>query len=102
MFSLFFVKSDGSVFGMFLCLQTASPTTLGKEMSIFVSRLIKQQKLVSQVQIMGKFAGAVGNYNAHLVSYPEIDWPVIAETFVKSLGVHFNSHVTQVNFVLIM
>lgn len=47
---------------------------------------------------MGKFAGAVGNYNAHLVAYPEIKWPQIAEEFVTSLGLCFNAYVTQVSF----
>ncbi|KAB2611559.1 hypothetical protein D8674_019591 [Pyrus ussuriensis x Pyrus communis] len=68
--------------------QTASPTTLGKEMAIFAVRLSIQRRRISQVEIMGKFAGAVGNYNAHLVAYPVVDWPQIAEEFVTSLGTH--------------
>lgn len=58
--------------------QPASPTTLGKEIAIFAVRLSRERLDISQVEIMGKFAGAVGNYNAHLVAYPEIKWPQIA------------------------
>lgn len=76
--------------------QTASPTTLGKEMAIFAFRLSKQRKRITEVEIMGKFSGAVGNYNAHLVAYPEINWPQVAEDFVKSLGLEFNPYVTQI------
>ncbi|XP_062027802.1 uncharacterized protein LOC133743785 [Rosa rugosa] len=76
--------------------QTASPTTLGKEMAVFAVRLSTQRQEVSQVAIMGKLAGAVGNYNAHMVAYPNIDWPLVAEEFVTSLGVSFNPYVTQI------
>ncbi|GFY83523.1 L-Aspartase-like family protein [Actinidia rufa] len=76
--------------------QPASPTTLGKEMAIFAVRLSREKWEISQVEIMGKFAGAVGNYNAHLVAYPDIEWPQIAEEFVTSLGLHFNPYVTQI------
>ncbi|ERM93980.1 hypothetical protein AMTR_s00136p00057760 [Amborella trichopoda] len=76
--------------------QTASPTTLGKEMAIFAIRLSRQRKSISHVQLMGKFAGAVGNYNAHLVAYPDINWPLVAEEFVTSLGINFNPYVTQI------
>lgn len=76
--------------------QPASPTTLGKEMAIFAFRLSRERKDINQVEIMGKFAGAVGNYNAHLVSYPNVNWPRIAEEFVHSLGLSFNPYVTQV------
>ncbi|GLT31430.1 hypothetical protein SLA2020_061660 [Shorea laevis] len=76
--------------------QTASPTTLGKEMAVFSFRLRRQRKKVSEVEMMGKFAGAVGNYNAHLVAYPEINWPQIAEDFVRSLGLEFNPYVNQI------
>ncbi|KAM7491952.1 hypothetical protein LguiA_034873 [Lonicera macranthoides] len=75
--------------------QPASPTTLGKEMAIFIDRLSREERDISQVEIMGKFAGAVGNYNAHLVAYPDIQWPQIAEEFVTSLGLSFNRYVTQ-------
>ncbi|KAK6929444.1 Fumarate lyase, N-terminal, partial [Dillenia turbinata] len=76
--------------------QPASPTTLGKEMSIFAIRLSRARWGISHVGIMGKFAGAVGNYNAHMVAYPNINWPQIAEDFVNSLGLCFNPYVTQI------
>ncbi|KAJ8624330.1 hypothetical protein MRB53_032860 [Persea americana] len=76
--------------------QPASPTSLGKEMAIFVDRLSKQCQSISKVRLLGKFAGAVGNYNAHLVAYPEINWPTVAEEFMKSLGIDFNPYVTQI------
>ncbi|CAL5441875.1 unnamed protein product [Camellia sinensis] len=74
----------------------ASPTTLGKEIAIFAVRLSRERRDISQVEIMGKFACAVRNYNAHLVAYPDIKWPQIAEDFMKSLGLSFNPCVTQV------
>ena len=67
-------------------------------MAIFAVRLSREKREISQVEIMGKFAGAVGNYNAHLVAYPDIEWPQIAEEFVTSLGLRFNPYVTQVRF----
>ncbi|KAI3458845.1 hypothetical protein Pfo_015508 [Paulownia fortunei] len=76
--------------------QPASPTTLGKEMAIFAYRLCRERKGLSQIEILGKFAGAVGNYNAHLVAYPDVNWPQIAEEFVTSLGISFNPYVTQI------
>ncbi|OMO91876.1 Fumarate lyase [Corchorus capsularis] len=76
--------------------QPASPTTLGKEMAIFAVRLSRERQEISQVEMMGKFAGAVGNYNAHLVAYPNVNWPQIAEEFVSSLGLKFNPYVTQI------
>ncbi|KAL6005338.1 hypothetical protein ACLOJK_005904 [Asimina triloba] len=76
--------------------QPASPTTLGKEMAIFCYRLSRQRRSISQIGLMGKFAGAVGNYNAHLAAYPNIKWPCIAEEFIKSLGLCFNPYVTQI------
>ncbi|KAI4306790.1 hypothetical protein L6164_030036 [Bauhinia variegata] len=76
--------------------QPASPTTLGKEMAIFAVRLTRERKELSQVEILGKFAGAVGNYNAHFVAYHDVDWPHIAEDFVKSLGLSFNPYVAQI------
>nr|DAD26629.1 TPA_asm: hypothetical protein HUJ06_028097 [Nelumbo nucifera] len=75
--------------------QTAPPTTLGKEMAIFATRLSKERQDISQIGLLGKFAGAIGNYNAHLVAYPDIYWLSIAEEFVKSLGLSFNPYVTQ-------
>ncbi|XP_042510960.1 adenylosuccinate lyase-like [Macadamia integrifolia] len=76
--------------------QPASPTTLGKEMAIFAVRLSRERQAISQVALLGKFAGAVGNYNAHLAAYPDINWHRIAEDFVKSLGLSFNPYVTQI------
>ncbi|KAK6136109.1 hypothetical protein DH2020_030157 [Rehmannia glutinosa] len=76
--------------------QPASPTTLGKEMAIFAYRLSRERKELSRIEILGKFAGAVGNYNAHLVAYPDVNWPQIAEEFVTSLGISFNPFVTQI------
>ncbi|KAL6644966.1 hypothetical protein ACP70R_016574 [Stipagrostis hirtigluma subsp. patula] len=76
--------------------QPASPTTMGKEMANFAARLSDIGKSFSEVKILGKFAGAVGNYNAHVVAYPEVDWPKMAEEFVRSLGLQFNPYVTQI------
>ncbi|KAI5660473.1 hypothetical protein M9H77_29266 [Catharanthus roseus] len=76
--------------------QPASPTTLGKEMAIFAYRLIGERHEISKIKMLGKYAGAVGNYNAHLVAYPDINWPQIAEEFVTSLGIGFNPYVPQI------
>ena len=69
-------------------------------MAIFAARLSRERKDLSQVEIVGKFAGAVGNYNAHIVAYPDVNWPHIAEQFVHSLGLSFNPYVAQVWFYL--
>ena len=76
--------------------QTASPTTVGKELANVVHRLRKQQHHVAQVAILGKINGAVGNYNAHKVAYPEIDWPEFARTFIESLGLEMNPYTIQI------
>ncbi|BDA50647.1 Adenylosuccinate lyase [Coccomyxa sp. Obi] len=76
--------------------QTASPTTLGKEMAVFAYRLARQQQRAGQVLYMGKMAGAVGNYNAHLSAYPNVDWQSVAQHFVVSLGLDWNPYVTQI------
>ncbi len=76
--------------------QPASPSTLGKEMAIFAHRLHRQQKQFNQCEILGKINGAVGNYNAHLAAYPDIDWMKISEEFVTSLGLIWNPHTTQI------
>ncbi|NNF41337.1 MAG: adenylosuccinate lyase [Woeseiaceae bacterium] len=76
--------------------QTASPTTLGKEFANVVARLDRVQRQLSEVEILGKFNGAVGNYNAHHVAYPEADWRVLGHRFVESLGVAPNPHTTQI------
>lgn len=76
--------------------QTASPTTLGKEMANVVARLRRQLDQVKAVELLGKINGAVGNYNAHLSAYPEIDWQANAEAFVTSLGLSWNPYTTQI------
>ena len=76
--------------------QPASPTTVGKEMANFAYRLRRQREQLADIEIMGKINGAVGNYNAHLVAYPEINWAGFAEDFVKSLGLTWNPYTTQI------
>jgi adenylosuccinate lyase len=76
--------------------QPASPTTLGKEVANVVYRLQRQRDQVAKVSLMGKFNGAVGNYNAHLSAYPNLDWSAIAEKFVTQLGLDFNPYTTQI------
>ncbi|MEH6650644.1 MAG: adenylosuccinate lyase [Motiliproteus sp.] len=76
--------------------QTASPTTLGKEMANVVARLRRQLEQVKAVELLGKINGAVGNYNAHLSAYPEIDWQANAEAFVTGLGLSWNPYTTQI------
>ncbi len=66
--------------------QPATPTTLGKEMANLVHRLRAQRERVAAVLLLGKINGAVGNYNAHLAAYPEVDWPILARSVVESLG----------------
>ena len=76
--------------------QTATPTTLGKEFANVVARLRRQVKQLSAVQIMGKINGAVGNLNAHQVTYPDLDWLAMSEQFVSSLGIIWNPYTTQI------
>lgn len=76
--------------------QPASPTTLGKEMANFVHRLELQRHHIERVLLYGKINGAVGNYNAHLVAYPHIDWPFITHAFINQLGLHWNKYTTQI------
>lgn len=76
--------------------QTASPTTLGKEMAVFAYRLARQREQIASIKPFGKMAGAVGNYNAHMSAYVDIDWQKEAEKFVTSLGVEWNPYVTQI------
>ncbi|GLS84670.1 adenylosuccinate lyase [Paraferrimonas haliotis] len=76
--------------------QPASPSTLGKEMANVVARLRRQVKQIEQVEILGKINGAVGNYNAHLSAYPEVDWHAMSERFVTSLGLTWNPYTTQI------
>jgi len=76
--------------------QTASPTTVGKEFANVLARLARQRRQLAQVEMLGKINGAVGNYNAHVVAYPDVDWPAFARRFVESLGLSFNAHTTQI------
>ncbi|MBA2780124.1 adenylosuccinate lyase [Billgrantia kenyensis] len=76
--------------------QTASPTTLGKEMANVAYRLRRQLAQIENVEILGKINGAVGNYNAHLATYPDVDWEANARTFVEGLGLTFNPYTTQI------
>lgn len=76
--------------------QTASPTTVGKEFANVAYRLNRQIEQIRQVDLMGKINGAVGNYNAHLSAYPNIDWAANAEAFVTSLGLSWNPYTTQI------
>ena len=76
--------------------QAASPTSLGKEIANVVARLQRQRDQLAQVEILGKMNGAVGNYNAHLAAYPEIDWPSFSKDFVEDLGLTQNPFTTQI------
>jgi adenylosuccinate lyase len=76
--------------------QTASPTTLGKEIANVVARVERAQQQFKEVEIRGKFNGAVGNFNAHLVAYPDADWPAISSRFIESLGISQNEYTTQI------
>ena len=76
--------------------QTASPTTLGKEMANVAYRLQRQLNQIKNTVLLGKINGAVGNYNAHLSAYPDLDWPLFAQNFVESLGLSWNPYTTQI------
>jgi adenylosuccinate lyase len=76
--------------------QTASPSTMGKEMANVAARLERQLKQIQQMEFLGKINGAVGNYNAHYAAYPEIDWQANAQVFVESLGLTWNPYTTQI------
>lgn len=76
--------------------QTASPTTVGKEMANVAYRLNRQIEQIAGVELLGKINGAVGNYNAHLSAYPDIDWAANAETFITGLGLNWNPYTTQI------
>ena len=76
--------------------QTASPTTMGKELANVVARLERQLDQLQDMEFLGKINGAVGNYNAHLSAYPEVDWQANAELFVSSLGLTWNPYTTQI------
>ncbi len=76
--------------------QTASPSTMGKEIANVIARLRRQVKQMVAVEYLGKINGAVGNYNAHLSAYPAVDWQANAEQFVTSLGLTWNPYTTQI------
>jgi len=76
--------------------QSATPTTLGKEMANVVFRLRRQRRLLNQVDITGKINGAVGNFNAHLTAWPELDWPRLGRETVEGLGLVWNPYTTQI------
>ncbi len=76
--------------------QSATPTTTGKEFANVVARMVRQQKQLEAVALFGKINGAVGNYNAHAVAYPEVDWATFAQLFVESLGLSFNAYTIQI------
>ncbi len=76
--------------------QPATPTTLGKEFANFVHRLRRARAAAAAVQLTGKANGAVGNYNAHVVAYPQVDWEALARRFVESLGLEFNPYTVQI------
>ena len=76
--------------------QTASPTTVGKEMANVCYRLQRQLKQIGNVEILGKINGAVGNFNAHISAYPQLDWQVFAQDFIASLGLQYNPFTTQI------
>ena len=76
--------------------QPATPTTLGKEIANVVYRLKRARDQIAKVELLGKINGAVGNYNAHLVAYPDVDWPRLAQNFVEALGLVWNPYTTQI------
>ncbi|WP_316368494.1 adenylosuccinate lyase [Candidatus Thiodiazotropha sp. CDECU1] len=76
--------------------QPASPTTMGKELANVVYRLRRQREQIASTQLLGKINGAVGNYNAHLAAYPEVDWQGFAKQFVESLGIAWNPYTIQI------
>lgn len=76
--------------------QPATPTTMGKELANVAWRLKRQLKQLRAVEILAKINGAVGNYNAHRIAYPQVDWPDLSRRFVESLGLAFNPYTTQI------
>ena len=76
--------------------QPASPTTVGKELGVFVTRLRRQLRAFEAVAVLGKANGAVGNYNAHLAAFPDVDWASVSADFVHGLGLRHNAHTTQI------
>ncbi len=76
--------------------QPATPSTLGKEMANVAYRMERQLRQLEKVEVLGKINGAVGNYNAHIAAYPEVDWHQLSESFVTSLGITWNPYTTQI------
>ncbi|WP_322629213.1 adenylosuccinate lyase [Halothiobacillus sp.] len=76
--------------------QPASPSTIGKELANVVARLERQRTVIQHIEILGKINGAVGNFNAHLAAYPDLDWPTFSENFVRGLGLMLNSYTIQI------
>ena len=76
--------------------QAASPTTLGKEIANVAFRMQRARKTLADIDMLGKINGAVGNYNAHLSAYPNLDWPAFSKRFVETLGLTFNPYTTQI------
>jgi adenylosuccinate lyase len=76
--------------------QSATPTTVGKEFANTVARLQRQREQLANIELLGKINGAVGNYNAHSVAYPDVDWAQFAQNFVESLGLTFNPYTIQI------
>ena len=76
--------------------QSATPTTVGKELANFVFRVDRQIKVLKLIRPLGKFNGAVGNFNAHIVTFPDTDWEKLAQKFVESLGIEYNPYSTQI------
>ncbi len=76
--------------------QPATPSTLGKEMANVAHRLERQRQQIAAVEFLGKINGATGNYNAHIVAYPEVDWPAFSRRFVEGLGLSWNPYTIQI------
>jgi len=76
--------------------QPATPTTLGKEMANIAARLIRARSQLAAISLTAKFNGAVGNYNAHLAAYPEVDWEALNRQFIENLGLEFNAYTIQI------
>src|SRR5262249_40250167 len=76
--------------------QPASPTTVGKEVANFVARIRRAGERWRKVAILGKWNGAVGNFNAHVAAAPDVDWPQVSRRFVESIGLQYNAYTTQI------
>ena len=76
--------------------QIASPTTLGKEMAIYVYRALRQMKQFENIELLGKLNGAVGNFNAHFAAYPDINWMSLSKEFIEERGLTWNPYTTQI------